>query len=362
VTEGGAGGADGVGAGYEAMLAGCVRVELPRDVLEVSGPDAGSFLQGQCSQDVLAIPEAGCADALLLAPDGRIDALVRVTHLPGPVYLVDVEGGYGEQVRQRLQRFLIRTAARITPLPWVSVGFRGPGAIGVGTDRPGMDGVDGPGVGGVDGPGVGGVDGPGVGGVDGPGVVVLPVRWGSMIGVDVLGPPALVASFDPGVDAVIVATPAEVEAVRIASGIPRMGAEITDRSIPAELGLVDRTVSFTKGCYLGQELVARIDARGSHVPKRLVVLRFDPLADDRAALADGSGVVSPPPGAVVKERPDGEDRGVVTSSQSLPGTSSAVALALLHRRVATPARVVVEWRDGEATRTVPAGATDLPDG
>jgi len=340
VTEGGAGSVDGVGAGYEALLTGCARVELARDVLEVSGPDAGSFLQGQCSQDVPAIPEGGCADALLLAPDGRIDALVRVTHLPGPVFLVDVEGGYGEQVRQRLQRFLIRTAARIAPLPWASVGFRGPRAIEVGTDRPGVPALD------------------------GPGAVVLPVRWGSVVGVDVLGPPAYVTSFDPGVDAVVVATPAEVEAVRIASGIPRMGAEIADRSIPAELGLVARTVSFTKGCYLGQELVARIDARGSNVPKRLVVLELDSPAADRTTTtptdAPGASLL-PPPGAVIKADAEGEDRGVVTSSQPVPGTSSVVALGLLHRRVTTPAHVVVEWQDGEATRTVPARATDLPD-
>ncbi|MDA8148153.1 MAG: hypothetical protein M0Z93_05170 [Actinomycetota bacterium] len=337
MTERGTGSAASAGSGYEAMLAGCARVELARDVLEVSGPDAGTFLQGQCSQDVLAIPEGACADALLLAPDGRIDALVRVTHQPGPVYLVDVEGGYGEQVRQRLQRFLIRTAARVTPLPWASVGFRGPEAIEVGTVRAG---------------------GPGS---DEPGAVVLPVHWGSMVGVDVLGPPAHVASFDPGA-AVVVATPAEVEAVRIASGIPRMGAEITDRSIPAELGLVARTVSFTKGCYLGQELVARIDARGSNVPKRLVVLRIDTLAGGRAVASGTSGASSPPPpGAVIKTGTAGEERGVVTSSQPVPGTSSAVALGLLHRRVTTPAPVVVEWRDGEVVRSVPARATDLPD-
>ncbi len=337
----------GAGAGHEAMLSGCARIELARDVLEVSGPDAGAFLQGQCSQDVAAIPEGACADALLLAPEGRIDALVRVTRLPGPVFLVDVEAGYGEPVRQRLQRFLIRTAAQITPLPWTSVGFRGPGAREVGSD-------------------LGGVAGPGAPGA----VVVLPVRWGSMVGVDVLGPPDGVASFDPGVEGMVVASPADVEAVRITSGIPRMGSEITDRSIPAELGLVARTVSFTKGCYLGQELVARIDARGSNVPKRLVVLTIDAPAGDEQATSSSSRVAPgplriPPPGSVIKASADGEERGVVTSVQSVvqpvPLAPSVVALGLLHRRVTTPAQVVVEWVDGETVRMVTAAATDLPD-
>ena len=69
----------------------------------------------------------------------------------------------------------------------------------------------------------------------------------------------------------VVACGAEaVEACRIVSGIPAMGTELTAKTIAAEAGLVERTVSFTKGCYTGQELVARIDARGSNVPRRLV--------------------------------------------------------------------------------------------
>ena len=49
-----------------------------------------------------------------------------------------------------------------------------------------------------------------------------------------------------------------------------MGAELTAKTIPHETGIVERTVSFTKGCYTGQELVARIDSRGGNVPRRLV--------------------------------------------------------------------------------------------
>ncbi len=48
-----------------------------------------------------------------------------------------------------------------------------------------------------------------------------------------------------------------------------MGAELTDKTIPGETGLIELTVSFTKGCYTGQELVARIDSRGGNVPRRL---------------------------------------------------------------------------------------------
>ncbi len=58
-----------------------------------------------------------------------------------------------------------------------------------------------------------------------------------------------------------------------------MGAELTEKTIPAETGLIDLTVSFTKGCYTGQELVARIDSRGGHVPRHLCRLfSTDPLS------------------------------------------------------------------------------------
>jgi folate-binding protein YgfZ len=64
---------------------------------------------------------------------------------------------------------------------------------------------------------------------------------------------------------------AGVEALRIATGWPKMGAEIVPgETIPAETGVVDAAVSFTKGCYPGQELVERMDSRGSTAPRRVV--------------------------------------------------------------------------------------------
>ena len=106
------------------------------------------------------------------------------------------------------------------------------------------------------------------------GVLALPFEWNGWTGVDLLGPGRRRAR--PGraaLPAGVVRCGADaVEACRIVSGIPAMGTELTAKTIAAEAGLVERTVSFTKGCYTGQELVARIDARGSNVPRRLVGL------------------------------------------------------------------------------------------
>ncbi len=74
------------------------------------------------------------------------------------------------------------------------------------------------------------------------------------------------------------------EAALVEAGFPRHGRELDDRTIPAEAGLVEAAVSFTKGCYTGQELVARIDSRGSNVPRHLRGLRLSGPALAGAAL------------------------------------------------------------------------------
>lgn len=102
------------------------------------------------------------------------------------------------------------------------------------------------------------------------------------------------------------------ERQRILAGMPKMGAELTDETIPGEGGpqLIDLSVSFTKGCYTGQELVARIDSRGGNVPRPIRVIQ----ADGELAIGD-------------EVRVDGDVVGVVTSA------SGDVALAPLMRRV-----------------------------
>ncbi|MDG1367330.1 MAG: hypothetical protein P8I99_13230 [Acidimicrobiales bacterium] len=91
----------------------------------------------------------------------------------------------------------------------------------------------------------------------------------------------------PGLD-----DPADEEQ-RIRAGMPRMGVELTEDTIPGEGGqrLIDLSVSFSKGCYTGQELVARIDSRGGNVPRpiRILVAR-DSLEVGVAVTADGDEV------------------------------------------------------------------------
>jgi folate-binding protein YgfZ len=270
-------------------------VFVDRDVVRVSGPDAESYLQGQLSQDVVGLAAGEAAWSLLLQPQGKVDAFLRVTRVAGDDFLLDTDAGWGGRVVERLERFKLRTKADVEALDWKCLALRGDG----GGERPQGD-------------------------------VVLPFEWGSLTGFDVLGPnPTLPAGAE-------VADPAEYERLRIEAGVPVMGKELDERTIPAEAGVVDRAVSFTKGCYTGQELVARIDSRGGNVPKHLRLIRVE-------------GTV-PPAGATVRH--DGKDVGTLTSVAAAEGTSGAVALGYVGRAVGVPATVDVAWDGGGATGRV----------
>ena len=130
-----------------------------------------------------------------------------------------------------------------------------------------------------------------------------------------------------------------------------MGTELTDKTIAAEAGLVERTVSFTKGCYTGQELVARIESRGSNVARRLVgvVAPEGPPEGSRwrSGMTLHAGAAPPGDGAA-----DDKVVGSVTSTAWSPELGAWAALGYLHRTVEAPGPVRV--RSGEGVGARPA--------
>ena len=100
------------------------------------------------------------------------------------------------------------------------------------------------------------------------------------------------------------------EMLRVEEGEPAWGTDVDDATIPEESGLVAKSVDFTKGCFLGQELVARIDSRGGNVPRRLRWLEL------RGEIEPGSVIVN-----------DGKEVGRLTSS------SGKLGMALVSRQV-----------------------------
>ncbi len=204
---------------------------VARDVIAATGPDAPAYLQGQLSQDVSGMAGGDSTWSWVLAPTGKIDALVRVT-LAADTWILDTDAGWGDALLARLNRFRLRSKVDFESTGWRVLGLRGPAAMGAASPGGGT-------------------------------VAVADASWPGWPGVDLIGPdPAPPGRWR-------IAEAVEYEADRIAAGVPRMGAELTDKTIPAETGLVARTVSFTKGCYTGQELVARVDSRGSNVPRHL---------------------------------------------------------------------------------------------
>jgi folate-binding protein YgfZ len=222
-------------------------VWLDRDVVGATGPDAGNFLQGQLSQDVLALAAGASAWSWVLAPTGKVDALVRVTCLSSDDWLLDTDAGWGEALLARLNRFKLRTKVEMAIRPWKVLGLRG-GGFSYGQ--------------------------------------TMVAAWPGISGVDVLDVNPVVP------DGMPVMSPEDYQAVRIAAGIPKMGAELTDKTIPGETGLIGLTVSFTKGCYTGQELVARIDSRGGNVPRHLRALQSAERVEPGTDLVDGDGKVA----------------------------------------------------------------------
>lgn len=120
----------------------------------------------------------------------------------------------------------------------------------------------------------------------------------------------------------------EVEAMRIEAGIPKWGLDLTDHTIPIEAGLLDRAISRTKGCYVGQEVIVRILDRGEgRVAKRLMKMAFGP------------DVVDPPaPGTQIQI--DHATVGYVTSSARSKRLGRVVAMGYINRDHANDGVVV----------------------
>ena len=210
--------------------------EYPRDVLRVAGADALSYLQSQISQDISGLSDGASTYTFVLQPAGKVDALARVTRVSAEELVVDTDAGFGDVLSARLNRFKIRVKVDIATLPWRCVAVRGAVAP-----------------------------------VEG----ALPA-WGRDDAFDLLAespePPSAVRH----------GTPAEFREARLEAGWPEMGAEITEATIPAETGVVAFAVNFTKGCYPGQELVERMDSRGSTAPRFVRRLR----GEGSAAMGD----------------------------------------------------------------------------
>ncbi len=275
---------------YRAMQEGAGLLDRSsRGMLVVRGPDAADFLQGQLTNDIEALePGTGCY-AALLDRKGHMQADMRVLRLEetGDLWL-DTEPEALGAVERHLRMYSVGREVEIEDVgeAWAMLSVIGPAAAEVTAIGPlspehaqreqAREGVE---------------------------IVAVATD----LGVDLIlradqadQARRLLASADA-----VEVTEDAAEILRVESGRPRFGREMTTATIPQEAGIDERAVSFTKGCYIGQETVARLHYKGR--PNRhLRGLRLSaPVGDgDEIRLGDrvvgqvGTAVLSPAHGPI----------------------------------------------------------------
>lgn len=265
----------------------CANVE--RIWIRAHGQDASKYLHSQLSNDIESLTVGQSCVSFVLEPTGKIVALVRVTRVADHQFLIDtdVHPGLTEKLLARLNRFRIRVDVEFDVDARTCVGVRSRDGEPLPTSvRNALGALE--------------------------SVIVLDALWGDGSAVDVVAhDPTPSKAIDAHTvsgqlagSSVSTQDGIDVETARVRAGWPAMGREIEPgETLAAATGVVARAVSFTKGCYPGQELVERMDSRGSSAPRTL----------RRFALVDLQSVSGPdlvPGDAVVV---DGREVGTVTS-------------------------------------------------
>jgi folate-binding protein YgfZ len=227
-----------------------------RRVIAVDGTEAGEFLQGQLTNDVEALESGAGCYAALLDRKGKLQADMRVLRNEDG-FVIDTEAETGDAVLRHLSMYKIGRDVEVADLTaeraLISV-------IGPAAEQIVLDGPAGP--------------------AGTHRAVEIAAAHASAIatdlGVDLLLPTAdrdrvLAQLASRGAESV---SDEAAEIVRVESGRPRFGREMTAATMPQEAGINERAVSFTKGCYIGQETVARLHYKGKP-NRRLVGLRLE---------------------------------------------------------------------------------------
>jgi folate-binding protein YgfZ len=281
--------------GYRALIEQAAVVRRgDRGVLAVTGADRLSWLQGLLTNDVVALPIGGVCDAAYLTPQGRMITDLRVFSYPERV-LLDVPAPLADALAARLDALLFSEDAQIanrsSELSIVDV--HGPQAAAVVQDL-------------------------------------------GLVRADAFNLPGFTA-FAPAADAGALireltgrgASETNLETldiIRIETGRPAFLVDMDEHTIPLEAGLEQRAISFTKGCYVGQEVIVRIMQRGGgRVARKLVGVRLA-----KGTLPKGGEPISS----------GDREIGRLTSAAWSPTLEAGIGLGYVHRDYTEPGTVV----------------------
>jgi folate-binding protein YgfZ len=286
---------------YAALRRGAALVDLPtRGVLEAAGPVRLKFLDDMLTNDLAGrSPGRGCR-AALLAARGSVRALVRAL-VDENVVLLETDSDGVERLRQALEYYRVAAPVRFAPRPVAILALAGADAEAA-LRRAGVEPP---------------AEAESHAAASLGGQAVRVVRAGDLPGTGFVlhaSPEGARGAWDALREAG--ARPAGFAALdvrRVEAFRPWWDDDVTEDNLLHETGLVPECVSFHKGCYVGQEIVARLDARGGHVNKALRGLRLDAPVSAGAAVTVAGGSV-----------------GRVTTAGASPRLGP-IALAYVHR-------------------------------
>ncbi len=325
-----------VAAEYETVRRAVGLFDLShRGLLQFTGPDRLTFLQGMLSNDLRPLKTFDGQYATLLSQQGKVLADLRVLCALNSLYL-DFWENLKDRIIEHLNRYLVADEVEIADRSgeYATLSLQGPNAETLLRD------VTGP------------ADLPSQSAhhaminLEGAAVCVVRAGHADEPGFDLIIPNAAVESIarsltDSDKQFGIRWVGGEAQnLLRIEAGVPRYGIDFSEENLLLEVGL-DHAVSFTKGCYLGQEVVERIRSRG-HVNRK-----FCGLSLDGQTPAESGDVI----------QVDGKEIGRVTSSVVSPRLKRPIALGYLQRDFWNAGTTVTIKRAGAQIRAV---VTALP--
>lgn len=324
--------------GYRALRSGVGIVDCSRRTrLRITGTARAKFLQGILTNDTdLLKPGRGLYAAILTAK-GKMQADLTVYALAA-WFWADAEPEVAARLPTLLSRYTIGTDAEVPDLSasHAVLGLYGPAAPRA--VAPLLPDVPPP------------TDALAVAEVrwNGHPLVIAEAGYPGTPGLKVLLPTETVDAVRQALTAGG-AVPVEgdaLEVVRVESGVPRFGVDMSEDTFPPEARIETRAVSYTKGCYLGQETIARIKTYG-HVNRLLVGL----LPESDQPIPRGAKLYHPGVTSVLREH---KEAGYVTSSVYSPGLKRIIALGYVHRTIEAPGTVVTIGQAAPIQATVAA--------
>lgn len=305
-------------AGYDAVRRRAGLFDFAgREAVRLVGPDRADYLNRMCTNEINALPVGAGTWAALLSNKGRILADVRILKREHEL-LLDVDPGLGPKVAEFLAQFIIADDCEVqdATAAWATWGLYGPQSAAVleralGFAPPKLDHFQ---------------------FVErGPLLVVRDEHfgeegywlWTERSAGPALGDALRAAGAEQGSEEALTT-------LRVEAGIPRYGVDMQEDTLVLEAG-IDRAIHFHKGCYIGQEVVARATYRG-HLNKKLLGFVMD----------------GPPPAAGAKLVHEGKEVGVLTTVAPAPALGAVGALGYARKEFFKGGQVSLE--DGRAVR------------